>query len=227
MTAHGTPLSGSGSPDVLIGGYPAWRAGSDFHTCPLATGPKPHVGGVVAVGSSTVLINGTPAARQGDVIAESGPPNTIVSGDATVLIGGGSTAAGPSWTRALFEELSAYVGEYNQAIDGVDLGTVGGQLRNEVIDFYVTTDDGEAVFSFRTTDTNRIEGFQRGTHEDATVRMETDGATVERITDSETPVGDFRQAVIDGDIVIRGITPIEAGKWWILNGVKDLISPFI
>jgi uncharacterized Zn-binding protein involved in type VI secretion len=93
MTAHGSPLSGSGSPDVLIGGLPAWRAGADFHACPLAAGPVPHVGGTVATGSPTVLINGYPAVRVGDTIVENGPPNTIVSGSSTVLIdSGGSTA---------------------------------------------------------------------------------------------------------------------------------------
>jgi uncharacterized Zn-binding protein involved in type VI secretion len=66
---------------------PAWRATADFHTCPLVTVLVPHVGGVVAMGSVTVLINNLPAARQGDVIVESGPPNTIVMGCPTVLIG--------------------------------------------------------------------------------------------------------------------------------------------
>lgn len=86
-TAHGTPLSGPGSPNVMIGGFPAWRALSDFHPCPLTTGPVPHVGGVTQPGSATVLINGLPAARQGDTIVESGPPNTIVAGCPTVIIG--------------------------------------------------------------------------------------------------------------------------------------------
>ncbi|MBE9570407.1 MAG: PAAR domain-containing protein [Proteobacteria bacterium] len=88
QTSHGTPLGpGPGSVNVLIGGMPAWRATADFHTCPLVTGTVPHVGGVVAVGSATVLINNLPAARQGDVIVESGPPNTIAMGCPTVLIG--------------------------------------------------------------------------------------------------------------------------------------------
>ena len=87
-TAHGTPLSpGPGCPTVLIGSMPAWRAGSDMHTCPLSDGPKPHVGGVVAMGSVTVLIGGMPAARQGDTISEAGPPNTISMGCLTVIIG--------------------------------------------------------------------------------------------------------------------------------------------
>jgi uncharacterized Zn-binding protein involved in type VI secretion len=88
QTSHGTPLSpGPGSVTVLIGGMPAWRATSDMHTCPLVSGTVPHVGGVVAMGSTTVLINSLPAARQGDVITEAGPPNTIVMGCTTVIIG--------------------------------------------------------------------------------------------------------------------------------------------
>ena len=87
-TAHGTPLGpGPGSADVLIGGMPAWRAVTDMHNCPMVTGTVPHVGGVVAMGSTTVLINNSPAVRQGDMIVESGPPNSITMGCTTVLIG--------------------------------------------------------------------------------------------------------------------------------------------
>ena len=88
LTSHGTPLApGPGSFNVLIGGMPAWRVGSDFHACPLVSGVVPHVGGVVAVGSFTVMINNLPAARQGDMIVEAGPPNAIAMGCPTVVIG--------------------------------------------------------------------------------------------------------------------------------------------
>lgn len=88
QTSHGTQLGpGPGSANVLIGGMPAWRAAADFHTCPLVTVLVPHVGGMVAMGSMTVLINNLPAARQGDMIVESGPPNSIVMGCPTVIIG--------------------------------------------------------------------------------------------------------------------------------------------
>lgn len=87
-TSHGSPLGpGPGCPMVLIGGQPAWRAGVDTHACPLFNGPAPHTGGVVAVGSMTVLIGGAPAARQGDMIVEAGGPNGIMMGCPTVLIG--------------------------------------------------------------------------------------------------------------------------------------------
>ena len=92
-TAHGSPLTPmtpatGGSPNVLIGNRPAWRATLDTHVCPLVTGVVPHVGGVVAKGSLTVLINNMPAVRAGDTIVEGGPPNTILAGCPDVLIGG-------------------------------------------------------------------------------------------------------------------------------------------
>jgi uncharacterized Zn-binding protein involved in type VI secretion len=88
LTSHGTPLApGPGSVNVLIGGMPAWRVGMDFHVCPLVTALVPHAGGMVAMGSMTVLINGVPAVRAGDMVIEAGPPNAIVAGEPTVLIG--------------------------------------------------------------------------------------------------------------------------------------------
>jgi uncharacterized Zn-binding protein involved in type VI secretion len=89
-TSHPSPAGlapGPGCLTVLIGGKPAWRTLSDSHVCPLSDGPKPHVGGIVALGSATVLIGGFPAARAGDAIVEVGAPNHIVSGEMTVLIG--------------------------------------------------------------------------------------------------------------------------------------------
>lgn len=88
ITSHGTPLGpGPGCPTVLIAGQPAWRVGSDIHACPLVDVLKPHVGGIVAVGSVTVTIAGLPAARQGDMVVEVGAPNSIAVGAPTVMIG--------------------------------------------------------------------------------------------------------------------------------------------
>ncbi len=88
---HGTPLApGPGSPDVLIGGKPAWRAFVDFAACPMTcpgTPPPPHVGGVVVDGEPTVLINGFPAATEGDKIPESCTMNGIKKGEKSVDIG--------------------------------------------------------------------------------------------------------------------------------------------
>lgn len=224
MTAHGTPLAGGGSPDVLIEGRPAWRAAIDVHTCPLASGPRPHGAGVVVTGSPTVRINGHEAVRAGDVIAESGPPNTVVAGAATVVIGAGATATEPSWAAALYDQLTTYVSAYNEAIRETDLGPAGRALASERVNVIVTTADGEAAFSFETDGTGRIEGVDRGPRDDASVRMETDPETVDRIAEASTPVTEFHRAVKDGDIAIRGIGRINRIKWRILTGVSDVLE---
>jgi uncharacterized Zn-binding protein involved in type VI secretion len=87
-TSHGTPLlPGFGCLSVLICGRPAWRTLVDVHVCPLIDVLKPHVGGTVAKGSTSVLIGGSPAARLGDMVVEAGAPNGIVSGAPTVTLG--------------------------------------------------------------------------------------------------------------------------------------------
>lgn len=65
-------------------------AGSaDLHTCSTPLPIPPHGPGVVIDGSATVRINGLPACRQGDTIIEAvGPPNKIITGAPTVIIGG-------------------------------------------------------------------------------------------------------------------------------------------
>ena len=60
-----------------------------MHTCPMTTGPVPHVGGpILPVGCPTVLIGGLPAARVSDRATCVGPPDVIVKGSASVFIGG-------------------------------------------------------------------------------------------------------------------------------------------
>ncbi len=66
---------------------------SDMHICPMITGVVPHVGGpVLPAGCPTVLIGGLPAARVGDMLTCTGPPDTIAAGSGTVNIGGAPAA---------------------------------------------------------------------------------------------------------------------------------------
>ncbi len=61
----------------------------DMHTCPMVTGVVPHVGGpILPPGMPTVLICMFPAATVGSMVTCVGPPDTIIKGSATVLIGG-------------------------------------------------------------------------------------------------------------------------------------------
>ncbi len=73
----GGPVTGPGTPTVLIGMLPAAVVG-DMCVC---VGPPDSI----IKGSATVMIGGKPAARMGDSTAHGG---TIVLGCPTVLIGG-------------------------------------------------------------------------------------------------------------------------------------------
>lgn len=71
---------------------PAAARITDMHVCPMQTPgipPIPHVGGpIVGPGVANVLINKLPAAVIGDSCVCVGPPDAIIKGSATVLIGG-------------------------------------------------------------------------------------------------------------------------------------------
>jgi uncharacterized Zn-binding protein involved in type VI secretion len=92
-TTHGAPLApGPGSPNVLIGGLPAWRALIDQHACPAVSISGADGVGMVMMGSPTVLINNMMACRLGDIVVEIpglalGPANPIIMGEMTVMIG--------------------------------------------------------------------------------------------------------------------------------------------
>ncbi len=63
--------------------------GSDIHACVTPLPLPPHGPGVVITPSATVMMSNMPAARMGDTILEAvGPPNKIVKGEMTVLVGG-------------------------------------------------------------------------------------------------------------------------------------------
>lgn len=64
----------------------------DMHECPMVTPgtpPIPHVGGpILPPCCPTVIIEGMPAARLGDMALCVGPPDAIAMGSTSVIIGG-------------------------------------------------------------------------------------------------------------------------------------------
>ncbi len=123
MTAHGGSIM-VGLPTVLIGGMPAARVG-DMHVCPMLNPgypPTPHVGGPIMMGSPMVLIGGMPAARMGDMVTCAGPPDVIMLGCMTVLIGeGGSGSAAGGGAGIASTTSQSFVMQ----------DSLGGQLRLE------------------------------------------------------------------------------------------------
>lgn len=66
----------------------AAASGADIHACVTPSPVPPHGPGVVIDGSATVQVNFLPQARLGDTILEAlGPPNKIVKGEMTVIVG--------------------------------------------------------------------------------------------------------------------------------------------
>ncbi len=69
-------------------GFPAARL-TDMHVCPMVDVLVPHVGGpITGPGAPTVMIGGMPSACVGDLLTCVGPPDTILTGSFTVVIGG-------------------------------------------------------------------------------------------------------------------------------------------
>jgi uncharacterized Zn-binding protein involved in type VI secretion len=68
-------------------GQPAARL-TDMHVCPQVTVLVPHVGGPIAgPGCPTVLISALPGAQVSNMAVCVGPPDTIIMGSVTVLVG--------------------------------------------------------------------------------------------------------------------------------------------
>ena len=78
-------ISGAYSPDVYINGIAAAVVGSITTERDECCGSS---AGAVAVGSGTVKINGSPAARLGDALAPHSGSGTITAGSGSVRIGG-------------------------------------------------------------------------------------------------------------------------------------------
>ncbi len=87
MAAHSGPVL-NGATKVQVNSFAAARI-TDTFTCPMSDGPKPHVGGkILPPGFPTVVVEGLPAARMGDVTLCSGPPQPGMEGG----FGGAHTA---------------------------------------------------------------------------------------------------------------------------------------
>jgi len=83
----GAPAAQAAALTAMSAAITGASGGADINAC--VTPVPPHGPGVVITGSATVMINMLPAARMGDTILEAlGPPNSIIKGEPTVIIGG-------------------------------------------------------------------------------------------------------------------------------------------
>lgn len=124
----------------------------------------------------------------------------------------------PAWADEMFGNFEGFVSAYNENVDASDLGMAADQLKNERVNLIVTDSDGtQATASFRMNGQLQIQELEQGTRDDATLKMTTDRATIERILESNNPATAFQNALADGDIRIGGIGLVNSVKWAVIN----------
>lgn len=157
--SHGGVIM-AGLPTVLIGGMPAARV-TDMHVCPMlnpGVPPPPHVGMTIAMGAPTVLIGGMPAARQGDMVACAGPPDSILMGCPTVMIGTGGAGGGGGGAGS-----SGAASAKASAMQAVS-GEVESSTKDEHwIEYKLVDKAGNPVsgIDYKLTDTGKKESFSK------------------------------------------------------------------
>ena len=157
--AHGGTIV-IGCPTVLIGNMMAARVG-DMHVCPMVTPgtpPIPHVGGpILPPGSPTVLIGGMPAARMGDMAVCVGPPDSIVMGCMTVMIGMAGSGSGSGGGAGSSGAASANAGAATALSDNVEATT----KEEHWIEFAMVDKAGNSVTGvhYKLTDTDNKESL--------------------------------------------------------------------
>ena len=150
---------------------------------------------------------------------------------AVVVVAGAASGVGvaqqaddDAWADTLYERLSGQVDTFNENVDDADLGVAGDQLAGHWVNLYVSDGNSTVVVSFYMDENNHISDVQRGAHPDATLKMTTDRETVESVLAAERPASAFRQAVVDGEVVIGGEQGkvVQQAKWTVINAVKGL-----
>lgn len=195
--AHGGVIV-AGCPTVLIENMPAARVG-DMHVCPMmtpGTPPIPHVGGpIMPPGSPTVFIGGQPAARMGDMATCVGPPDSIIKGSATVMIGMGGSGSGSGGGAGSSGAAAAKASAQNAVAGSPESST----KEKNWLEYKLVDKAGNPVsgVDYKLTDTDKKESFSK---------VKTDG----RIT---------RDALKEGNAELI-LKKLFNAKW-----SKDLVKP--
>jgi len=209
-TSHGGSIV-VGAPTVLIGGQPAARM-NDMHVCPMVNPgvpPPPHVGGPILLGCPTVLICGQMAARMGDMAQCSGPPDSIVGGCPTVLIGeggGGGGGGGPTGAAA------------SAAIAGKDPDSDDEHF----LDVKFTDKKGNPIrgvnYALKTADNKKIKGTIGGQLKKTGVKEGSHEIQLKGITAAEWSVSEAK---------VGEKVKLSAESFGLESGTKAIISIFL
>jgi len=131
----------------------------------------------------------------------------------------------PDWAVQMFEDMGPMVETYNENVDPDDFGFLAGQLQGEKVILVVDdpANGTEATVSFGMNDDLQMQELALGTRDDATIRMETDKATMDRIIAANDPVSELRTAIENDEVTVLGIGWWPAAKWTVVNTVADVL----
>jgi hypothetical protein len=123
--------------------------------------------------------------------------------------------------RSIYDAVGEVADRYNEYAGALDLGLIERFLSDERVNAYVSDGDGVESLSFAIDGEMRITELRPDPRSDATIRLETDRATIERIVESDTPVAEAREAFADGDVTVTGAKGdvVSQATWTVVNAV--------
>ncbi|RLM89410.1 hypothetical protein [Haloarcula sp. Atlit-7R] len=131
----------------------------------------------------------------------------------------------PDWAVQMFEDMGPMVETYNANVDPEDFGFIAGELQGEKVNLVVDdpANGTEASVSFSMNNALQMQELALGTRDDATIQMNTDKATMDRVIASNNPTVEFKNAVTAGEISVSGIGLLGGVKWYAINVVADVL----
>jgi hypothetical protein len=187
-------------------------------------------GVTVASGAVTATVGAGPRAGStgapGAAAQRNGTAGGIVAGSVDTQgdsLGRPLSSPDTTFDGAFYGRVTSFAEAYNERQP--DLGAAGDFARGEVVNLHVVAPGGEeGVVSFHLTDDNRIRNLRAGPREDATIRIEMEKATFDRIATADDPGAAFERNLEDGEISVtrRGALsgPIES----LVDVITDLIG---
>lgn len=131
----------------------------------------------------------------------------------------------PDWAVDMFDRMGPMVEKYNENVNPDNFGFLDGQLQGEKVNLVVDdpANNTEASVSFKLDNDLKMQELSLGTREDATIRMNTDKATMDRIIESNNPSSEFENAMTNDEITISGIGTLAALKWTVFSIVGNVL----
>lgn len=149
----------------------------------------------------------------------------LVTAGAVGPVAAQSDPVRPAWSGEVFDTLQTGFALYNDNSDSLDLGPLAGQLENKRVNLYVRDGDETAVYSFRMTGAGKVVDLREASHPDASLRMETERATIERVATADNPARALADAIANDEVTIRGERGhvVAQVTWTVLNVLKGFL----